>query len=281
VGEALAMAPGLLKGKDRSSIEAGLVMLNLLRPDSLPEEWLPYYQRLVRALVVPRARELGWKARPGEDEDTRQLRSMLLVTAAREGRDPALLAEARELANAWLKDPSALDPDIVGSVLHVAASTGDRALFDALVSQARKAEQQDKRGMLLWALGGFRDPALVREALGLTLDGTFSPRDSMGLMYGSLSRRETRPVAYAFVKENFDKLAGSMSPMEAAQVLFNAPTFFCDKASRDEAAAFFTPRASRVDGGPLVLARALERSDLCIAAWERNKADITAFLRRY
>jgi hypothetical protein len=121
----------------------------------------------------------------------------------------------------------------------------------------------------------------VRQALGFTLDGTFSPRDSLGLMFGSLSRRESRSVAYAFVKENFDKLAGGMSSAEAAQVLFGAPGFFCDKASREDAEAFFTPRASQVDGGALVLKRALERAELCIAAWERNKADITTFLRRY
>jgi hypothetical protein len=36
-----------------------------------------------------------------------------------------------------------------------------------------------------------------------------------------------------------------------------------------------------VDGAPLVLTRYLERVDLCISLWERNQADITAFLRRY
>src|SRR5690606_20431781 len=87
VGEALAMAPGLLKAKDRASTEAGMAMLGLLRPDVLPGEWLPHYERLLRAVVVPRARTLGWKPRPGESEDTRRLRQLLVTTAARSGRD--------------------------------------------------------------------------------------------------------------------------------------------------------------------------------------------------
>jgi aminopeptidase N len=281
VGEALSMAPGLLKAQERVSIEAGMTTLGLLRPDLLPDELRPHYERMVRALVLPRARTLGWKARPGEDQDTKKLRELLVETATRDGKDPALMAQARELTKAWLADPSSVDPDIVASVLFSAASGGDRALFDALVSHVKKEERPDKRQLLLGALGNFEDPKLVREALGLIVDGTFSPRDGMGLLFVSLSGRQTRATAYAFVKENFDKLASGLASMEGAGALFHLPAFFCDKASRQDAEAFFTPRASSVDGAPLSLKRSLERVDLCIVAQERNKADIAAFLKRY
>jgi hypothetical protein len=168
----------------------------------------------------------------------------------------------------------------VGTVLFAAASAGDRALFDALKLKALKEEQPEKRGMLIAALGSFREPALVREALGLMVDGTFQSRDSRGLLFSAMSWRGTRAMAYAFMKENFDKLAGGTSA-ESSQFLFRVPGFFCDRAMRDDAQAFFSPRASRVDGAPLMLARSLERVDLCISAWERDQADITAFLRRY
>jgi hypothetical protein len=269
-----------LKAKDRASTEAGMAMLNLLRPDVLPGEWLPSYERLVRAVVVPRARTLGWRPRPGEDEDTKKLRDMLVITAARGGKDPALVAEARELAKAWLADPSAVDPDSVFSVLFSAASTGDRALFTELMSRVRKEEQPEKRQLLLAVLGGFRDPQLVREALALTVDGTFPARDAMSLLFTSVNGRETRATAYAFVKENFDTLLQRLGAQQAG-ALFMMPSFFCDKASRDDAQAFLAPRASRVDGAPMVLSRALERVDLCIATWERNQTDITTFLKRY
>lgn len=280
VAEALAMAPGLLKEQDRTSTEAGVAMLNLLRPDVLPDAWMPHYERVLQKLVVPRAKALGWKDRPGEDEDTRKLRNQLLWFATLYGKDPALLAEARTLAKAWLEDPSVVSPDRAGTLLSAAASVGDRAFFDALVSKARKEQQPEKRGMLFFALGNFRDPALVREALGLLMDGTFPLRDSWGLLFGVINKRQTRPIGYAFLKENFDKLTAGLGASEA-QGLFNVPGFFCDKAARDDAQAFFTPRASHVDGAPLVLTRSLERADLCIAVWERDQAAITAFLKRY
>jgi hypothetical protein len=280
LGEALALAPGLLKAQDRASTEAGMAMLGLLRPDVLPGEWLPYYERLVRAVVVPRARKLGWKPRSGEDEDTKKLREMLVLTATRGGKDPALVAESRELAKAWLADPSAVDPDSVFSVLFSAASTGDRTLFDELMGRVRKEAQPEKRQLLLAVLGGFRDPQLIREALVLTVDGTFTARDAVSLLYTSVNGRETRATAYAFVKENFDTLLQRIGVQEGAQ-LFMMPGFFCDKATRDDAQAFFSPRASKVDGAPLVLSRALERIDLCISTWERNQTDVTTFLKRY
>jgi aminopeptidase N len=283
VGEALALAPRLMKAQDRASLEAGLSMFNLVRPDALPEEWLPYYERLLRKEVVPQARKLGWRSRPGEDEDAHRLRQMLVSTAARWGRDPTLLAEARELAKAWLADPTAVHPDIVRAVLASAASAasaGDRTLFDALMNRVRQETQPEKRQLLLWVLGSFQDPQLVREALGLVLDGTFPIRDGLGLLSNSMSGRQTRATAYAFVKENFDTLLQRLGALEASQLFF-MPTFFCDKASRDDAQAFFSPRATQVDGAPLVLKRSLERVDLCISIWERNQADITAFLKRY
>ena len=255
-------------------------MFNLVRPDALPEQWLPHYERLLRKEVAPHARTLGWRPRPGEGDDAQKLRWMLVATAARWGRDPQLLAEARELAKAWLADPSAIHPDNLYGVLSSAASSGDRALFDELMSRVRTETQPQKRQRLLAALGGFRDPQLVREALRLVLDGTFELRDGMGLLYGSLRGRETRATAYSFMKENFDTLIQRLGAAEGAQ-LFMMPAFFCDKASRDDAQAFLAPRAGRVDGAPLELTRALERADLCIAIWERNQADITAFLRRY
>ncbi len=280
VGEALALAPRLMKARDRASLEAGLAMFNLVRPDALPDEWLPHYERLLRKEVVPHAHALGWRPRPGEDDDTQKLRQMLVGVSARWGRDPKLLAEARELAKAWLADPSAVHPDLLYGVLASAASAGDRALFDALMGRLREEAQPQKRQLLLGVLGSFRDPQLVREALGLVLDGAFPVRDGWGLLVSAISGRQTRATAYAFVKENFDTLLERLSAQEAS-TLFIVPGFFCDKASRADAQAFFAPRAGTVDGAPLVLARSLERVELCIAVWERNQADITAFLKRY
>jgi hypothetical protein len=255
-------------------------MFHLVRPDALPDPWLPHYERLLRKEVAPHARALGWRPRPGEGEDVHKLRQMLVGTAARWGRDPQLLAEARELAKAWLTDSSAVHPDILFGVLASAASAGDRALYDELMSRVRKEAQPNKRQTLLAVLGNFQDPQLTRETLGLVLDGTFPVRDGLGLLYSSLNGRQTRATAYAFVKENFDTLLQRLGALEASR-LFMLPGFFCDKASRDDAQAFLSSRVSRVDGAPLVLTRALERADLCIAVWERNQADITAFLRRY
>src|SRR5205085_2705931 len=98
--------------------------------------------------------------RPGEDEETRLLRPELLRLVAGEGEDPALAADARRLAERWLADHRADEPDLVETVLSVAARRGDRALFDRFHAAARQATDPREREQLLNVLGSFQDPVL-------------------------------------------------------------------------------------------------------------------------
>jgi aminopeptidase N len=164
--------------------------------------------------------------------------------------------------------------------LSLRVRSGDVALANTAI-ESQGAPLADGTRVVTFAETKPLPSYLIAFVVGPFVDGTFSPRDGMGLLFVSLRGRTTRATAYAFVKENFDKLVSGLASMEGAGALFQMPAFFCDKASRQDAEAFFTPRASKVDGAPLSLRRSLERVDLCIAAQERNKADITAFLKRY
>ena len=79
--------------------------------------------------------------------------------------DPALSAEARRLAVAWIADRRALDPGLADTVLKVAAATGDGALFDAMLAEARRTTDRLDRRNLLVALMSFRDAALAQRGL--------------------------------------------------------------------------------------------------------------------
>ena len=59
----------------------------LRRAEIVPEKLRPNYERFVRTLYQARARELGWKAKTGEDDNTKQLRRSLLPLVADVGRD--------------------------------------------------------------------------------------------------------------------------------------------------------------------------------------------------
>ena len=48
------------------------------------------------------------------------------------GKDPPILAEARQLAEKYLADPASVDPNLGQTALAIAARNGNAALFDKL-----------------------------------------------------------------------------------------------------------------------------------------------------
>jgi alanyl aminopeptidase len=229
--DALGAASKLSNDPNREIVLPALgtiASINSLVPDPLR----PNFARFVNSAYGARARDLGWKSRTGEPQDAQQLRGALVPTVAMWGEDAALAAEASKLAHAWLKDRNAIDPDMVYSVLATAAYKGDRALFDELVSAAKASKVQRDRSFMIYAIGGFRDPEIERSALALLFSGDIDPRELSPILYRS--RKETWPVAWEFVKENFDRL-NSLLPgargIPFAATLPYAANGFCDAAS--------------------------------------------------
>jgi hypothetical protein len=130
-----------------------------------------------------RARDLGWKTKAGENEDVRFLRPALLNVLANQGEDSELIAQAKKLALAWLDDHKAVDPDMVRVVLTTAARHGDRDLFDRIRAAAKKETAENFRGNLLFSLGLFQDPEILKAALPIVLSDDFDSRESVDMLF--------------------------------------------------------------------------------------------------
>ena len=76
------------------------------------------------------------------------MRPGLLGLVADEGEDATLIAEAKQLAQRWLKDRSVIDPQLVDLVLYIAASNGDEAMWKQLLEQARANTDEKQRDHL-------------------------------------------------------------------------------------------------------------------------------------
>src|SRR5262249_18175110 len=119
--DALALVPGLIKDGNRHLVGMTLGLVGGLGDHLVADAVRPNYRRLIAKLYGARAHQLGWQPKPGEDDDTRLLRTQIVPTVAEDGEDKALLAEARKLSETWLSDRKSLAPDMVGSVLGAAA----------------------------------------------------------------------------------------------------------------------------------------------------------------
>ncbi|HYV66929.1 MAG TPA: ERAP1-like C-terminal domain-containing protein, partial [Myxococcales bacterium] len=161
-------------------------------------------------------------------------------------------------------DHRAVDPTLVQVALTVAAEHGDRAFFDTLRAAAVKERDRHHRLLLLEAMGGFRDPAIARDAMGLTLSDELPARETITVVYGASRSVETRGAAYDFVRENFDALSGRLPVREAAN-LVAVGAALCDESKRSGMEDFFGERMTRFQGGPRRYAQAVEQLRTCAA----------------
>jgi hypothetical protein len=123
---------------------------------------------------------------------------------------------------------------------------------------------------LLGVLGEFTDPALADRGLALVLGHDLDLRESLGIVYEVLDHRETRDRALAFLAAHFDELLARMRDDEAGGFLTVLAGKFCDPDRRAEVAQLIAGRAEKIDGAPARVARALEKSDQCIARVQRE-----------
>jgi aminopeptidase N len=277
-GVALALVETLAKDKNRHLVDASIGLIAGL-DEMVPDKLRPNYERLIKKRFRARAVELGWKSKKGEDDNAKQLRPSLLALVAGNGKDKGLIEEATELVWKWVDDHAAIEPELVGVALSVAARYGDQKLYDRLYADAKKSTDRVERERLLAAMGAFVDPAIVKQAMALILTDEFDLREASGLMQGAFAEPRTRATALAFVKEHFDEITNKLPAPYRAYMAYTVVAV-CDDDQKAELKAFFKPRVDKFEGGPRVMEQALEAMSICSAQRKAQTPGVVAFLKR-
>jgi alanyl aminopeptidase len=280
LGAALALVPSLARDSSRRVVAKTLDIATDPKGNLVPSDLVSQHRQYLEDLYGQRARELGWKAKPGESDDDRLLRPELLDVVANQAEDPELIAEAKSLALAWLDDRKAVASDMLEPVLNTAARHGDQALFDRLRAAAKQEKDENIQRHLLTALGSFPQPEIAKEAFSILLSDEFSPEQLITILAAAHDLPGSRELAYDFVKQNWDALIGKFPTDWGAFMTFVAAGF-CDEPHRRDAQAFFEGRSTKYKGGPRNLAETLERIDVCIAYKKAQQPSLREFLERY
>src|SRR5207253_4195460 len=176
----------------------------------ITDEQLPRYQAFVRDAFGKRAHTLGFAEKKTEADDVRILRPLLLKLVGDVGGDARLRADGQQLALRWLTDHKAASPELATAALVLAAVDGDAPLYHRLRAAAKAETDRVDRQRILFAMGRFRDPALVQQGFQIFLSDEFDPRESATLMWGPTEYPTTREAALQFVEKNFDTIAQRM-----------------------------------------------------------------------
>jgi alanyl aminopeptidase len=263
------------RSRDRHVTLAAIELASFVRDELVPDDARPRFADFVRREFGPRARALGFSPRRGERDDDQLLRRSLLAFVGPE--DPALGADARRLARAWILDRNAIDAGLADTVLLIAARTGDAALFDTMQAAMHKTTNRLDRRNLLIALFAFADPTLARRGLSLLLDPQVDIRDAMTALGSAVARTPPTRVTHAFIAEHFDALAARVDADAPGGWPGYAETL-CSAADRASVEAFWQPRVGTYATAARNLAQTLESIDACTRLRERERDNVAALL---
>ncbi len=279
-GEALGIVPAFAHDASREVVTKTTDITAGLDRQLVPEELRPAYHRYLSDLYKERAEQLGTSPKAGESEDDKILRPILFEMMASEAQDPEFLALAKKLATDWLQGKAKPDPNTFQPAISAAAEHGDRELFDLLHAAAKKETVEDVRYAELYALGQFRDPAILHDALTVALSDEFDPRFASVIFGGATGWPTSQDLLFQFMKENWDALI-ARTPVDVAGYLPGRMKYFCDAEHLAAVKEFFGPRVAKVEGGPRTLDQVVEGIGGCITSKQANQPSVVEFFQKY
>jgi len=238
------------------------------------------FARLVDDLYRPILEAAGWTARDGDDTDVREKRTRAILMLGIHARAKDVRDEAQRRVRDHMAGRERLHPDVAGTVVAVAATVGDNALWDRYVARMQQAQATDTQEEARFRQGliFFEDPTLAER----TAEAIFSPvirvQDRGLMLIPMMQSRRTRLAAWKAVKAHWDgDIAGTdMAPL-LKQGYVTAISQLTQRGLAEEAAAFL--KAKRTPDIQETVAQSLDRLRTNTAAAERLADELEDALR--
>jgi puromycin-sensitive aminopeptidase len=238
------------------------------------------FARLVDDLYRPILDAAGWTAREGDDTDVREKRTRAIAMLGFHARARDVRDEAQRRVRDHLEGRERLNPDVAGTVVAVAATVGDNALWDRYVARMQQVQASDTQEEARFRQGliYFEDPELADR----TAEAIFSPlirvQDRGLMLIPMMQSRRTRLAAWKAVKKHWDSdVAGTDLAPLLKQGYVTAVSQLTQRGVSEDAATFL--EAKRTPDIQETVAQSLERLRINTAAAERLADELEDALR--
>jgi aminopeptidase N len=260
--EVIASVMGGISADSRSASTPIFAIYNSIA--STPEE-RTQISAWIRRTFAPEYAKLGAPS-PSDSPNKRELRAHLLALLGNYGKDPAVQAQARELADKYLAGPAStdrasVDPTLAQAALTVAARNGNAELFDKLQQEFESASNPAVQESALRLLAAFENPDLEQRSLNYDISGKVRNQDAAIQFAAALRNPETRETAWQFIKSHWDQVHALLTP-EMGEILVTSTGTFCSTSARDDVQSFFA--AHPVADADVSLRHAIEHINGCI-----------------
>jgi puromycin-sensitive aminopeptidase len=238
----------------------------------------PRLEAFARALLVPVVTDLGWAPRTGEDDLTRQLRGDVLRAMGTLGDDPATQTRAAELYADWLREPTAVDANVLPALIAILAYTGGSHRYTEFLQAFRTADTPQEEQRYLYALVGFREPELITRTLERTINGEIRTQDGPFVVRAALMSVHGRELAWGFVKERWEHM-DRIFPKHGLRRMCEGVIGLATPELERDVHAFFTER--KIHLGGRILEQYLEQLRVAVQLGEQEGATLARYLARF
>jgi puromycin-sensitive aminopeptidase len=137
---------------------------------------------------------------------TGSLRATLVGALGTLGGDADVHAEAARLHAAYLRDRSAVDPDLVAPIVGILARNGGEGEYTEFLHRHRNPATPQEEVRYLYALAELRHPGLVRRTLDMALTDV-RVQNAPFLIGQVMANRVGGRAAWEFVKDQWDAIS--------------------------------------------------------------------------
>ena len=214
----------------------------------------------VRKNFKPAYEQLG-AASDSDTPEKKQLRAALFGYLGTIGKDPDVIAEAKQIAEKYLADPSSVEGTFAQTAIGIAAINGDAAFFDQLQKSFEASANPQIQEIALRMLAQFKDQTLEQRALDYTVSSKVRNQDAAIEFLIMLRGAGTREQAWRYIQQNWDKVQAQLTT-SLGSYLVSGTGSFCSADVRDQVESFFATH--KVAASERTLARAKDQINDCI-----------------
>jgi aminopeptidase N len=273
VGEVLDLAFAMKSDQNPAVLESALERLAAIASSVATGDDRDRLQGVIRHQLGPAYTAMGGYSKH-EPYDRAEIREALYEALGKAG-DPAVLAEAGEIAGQLLSGQKPTDPNLADAAVALAAPHGDAAMYDRVLRVVERTSDPELRETAQRVLTRFESPALVARTLDYALSPNVRSQDSPTLLAFLITHPETQEQAWTFVRHHWDDVLRKAPPGSGARVIA-ATGSFCSVDQRHSVAEFFA--AHPVEGAERTLRRSIAQIEECVRVRQLEQPLLHAWL---